>query len=243
MTSKPLLTRGARRNSRRPIAPATTSKVQTAPPVDQRRRVDRLLGMRNEQRLRHAKLEHQLQQLTEYLALAPSVTEGLKLLSEKLFLQELKLVQEKLTFALQDVLEQPVAFRATPEFKNGTAIVEFSVERNGHSEDVQRGQGGSVQNILSVGLRMFALATLGKADHRGFLVLDEQDCWLRPELVPRLVKMVRSAGRELGFQVLMISHHDLGHFERYAERIFRLEPAGSTVQVRQLNTAPYEPDH
>ena len=87
-----------------------------------------------------------------------------------------------------------------------------------------RGQGGSVANILSVGLRMFALTTLDPSQHRRFLVLDEQDCWLRPDLVPRLVKIVHDAGRALGFQVLMISHHDATNFSRYADRIYRLTP-------------------
>ena len=69
-----------------------------------------------------------------------------------------------------------------------------------------RGQGGSVANIVSVGLRMFAITTLDERRHRRFLVLDEQDCWLHPDLVSKLVRIVQEAGAALGFQVLMISH-------------------------------------
>jgi hypothetical protein len=69
---------------------------------------------------------------------------------------------------------------------------------NGRPEDIMKGQGGSVVNVLSVGLRMFALTTLDSASHRRFLVLDEQDCWLRPDLVPRLVRIVHEAGKALG---------------------------------------------
>jgi predicted ATPase len=84
---------------------------------------------------------------------------------------------------------------------------------------------------------MFALATLDPARHRGFLVLDEQDCWLRPELVPRLVKMVRDAGRGLGFQVLMISHHDVALFDQYADKIYEFEPqADGAVRVSERRT-------
>jgi predicted ATPase len=89
---------------------------------------------------------------------------------------------------------------------------------------------------MSVGLRMLALATLDEAEHRRFLVLDEQDCWLRPDLVPRLVKIVHEAGQALGFQVLMISHHDVSLFERYAERIYEFVPDGANgvrVNLRQ----------
>ena len=31
-------------------------------------------------------------------------------------------------------------------------------------------------------------------------------------------------GKLLGFQVLMVSHHDSGIFQRYADRIYRCEP-------------------
>jgi ABC-type glutathione transport system ATPase component len=86
--------------------------------------------------------------------------------------------------------------------------------------------------VLSVGLRLFALATLDPAKHCRFLVLDEQDCWLKPELVPKLVKIVHAAGRALGFQVLMISHHDPSLFSQYADRIYSFQPqADGTVKV------------
>jgi ABC-type glutathione transport system ATPase component len=153
--------------------------------------------------------------------------------------QLLGVVQEKLTIALQEILDQPISFRAEADFKRGSTTVEFWIERDGHREDVLRGQGGSVANILSVGLRMFALTTLDERQHQRFLVLDEQDCWLRPDLVPQLVKIIRDAGRALGFQVLMISHHDVAVFERFADRIyqFSLDAAGEVV-ARPLCTEP-----
>jgi hypothetical protein len=73
--------------------------------------------------------------------------------------------------------------------------------------------------------------------------LDEQDCWPRPDLVPNLVKMVRDAGRALGFQVLMISHHDVSIFERYADKIYQFSPAGDgSVNVREVGAAASEQD-
>ena len=98
-------------------------------------------------------------------------------------------------------------------------------------------------NILSVGLRMFALTTLPEERHRRFLVLDEQDCWLRPDLVPRLVKIIRDAGRALGFQVILISHHDLAAFDRYADRIYRFSPKeDGEVRVELWQAGPAERD-
>jgi hypothetical protein len=220
------------------IAEATTRQ-----PTEIRRRVDRLLDRRDVRQRRSIEMAARFAELNAYLELAPKVTTALEQLNEQLFEQLTRMVQEKLTVAVQEILEQLIVVRAKPDFKRGSATVEFSVERDGHEEDIMRGQGGSVANILSVGLRMFALATLDEAQHRRFLVLDEQDCWLRPDLVPRLVKIVHEAGRALGFQVLMISHHDVGLFERYADRIYQLVPDGENgVQVRLLVDQPVEAD-
>jgi predicted ATPase len=90
---------------------------------------------------------------------------------------------------------------------------------------------------------MFALTTQSERDHRRFLVLDEQDCWLRPDLVPLLVKIVHDAGTALDFQVIMISHHDTAFFERYAEKVYRFVPVGGgAVRVEEAGGEPPQSD-
>jgi hypothetical protein len=222
-------------------APLRSDGLRT--PDDALRRADRLLGKRDELVRKSRGLAIEFERLNAYLPIAEKVTGALEQLSEQLFKQLLGLVEEKLTIALQEILDQPIKLRADTEFKRGAATVEFWIERDGHKEDVLRGQGGSVTNILSVGLRMFALTTLDENQHRRFLVLDEQDCWLRPDLVPKLVKIVHDAGKALGFQILMISHHDVALFERFADRIFQLSPRGDgCVEVRQVFEASRDPD-
>jgi len=212
-------------------------------PTEARRRTDRLTDKREDRVRKSRHLASRFDQLNTYLATAEKVTVALEQLSEQLFQQLLGVVQDKLTVALQEILDQPIKFRALADFKRGAATVEFWIERDGNREDVLRGQGGSVANVLSVGLRMFALTTLDEHKHRRFLVLDEQDCWLRPDLVPRLVKIVHEAAKALGFQVLMISHHDVALFERYADRIYQLSMnADGSVDVHQIPTLPLEPD-
>ena len=126
--------------------------------------------------------------------------------------------------------------------KNNAASVSFEVERDGNPENIMRGQGGSVANILSVGLRIFALRNLGD-DHRRLLVLDEQDCWLRPDRVPELMSLVRQAAGKLGIQMIVISHHDEQLFEIHADRIFEFTPQrGGTVQVDQVEFAAADED-
>jgi DNA repair ATPase RecN len=171
------------------------------------------------------------------------LTSALEQLSEQLFQQLLGVVQEKLTVALQEILEQPIKFRADADFKRGSATVEFWIDRGGKREDVLYGQGGSVANILSVGLRIFALTAFSETKHRRFLVLDEQDCWLKPEIVPRLVKIVHEAGRALGLQVIMISHHDVALFDRFADKIYEFKPgADGAVIVVERQTSPNDAD-
>lgn len=187
-------------------------------------------------RARHSReiesAERKLRAVRGKLDLAPRVEAALEGLSRKLLERMVKLLEEKLSIALQEVLEQPLQLRAVQSFERGAASVRFHVERNGQEEDILRGQGGSVANVLSVGLRMFALTTLDPAVHRRFLLLDEQDCWLRPDLVPRLVKIIRDAGKALGFQVILVSHHDLRSFEEHADRIYRFTPqADGSVEV------------
>ncbi|RLT01236.1 MAG: hypothetical protein DWI20_00010 [Planctomycetota bacterium] len=146
------------------------------------------------------------------------------------------IVGEKTSIALQEVLEQPIKLFAEAEFKLDATTVSFEIAREGYREDPLLGQDGLVANLRSVGLRLLALATLPKEERRAFLVLDEQDCWLRAEFVPRLVKIVAATGRELGFQVIMISPHDVSTFERYADRIYRFTPMlGGVANVLQVS--------
>ncbi len=207
-----------------------------------RARLDQLAWKRDDNQKRLAACKRELAKVKQYLELAPQVSEALQTLGSELFEQDLRLLEEKMTIAIQEVLRQPVRFKATAGFKNNMASVDFHIERDGNEEDVRRGQGGSVHNILSVGLRMFALTMLDPNRHRRFLMLDEQDCWLQPELVPHLVKIVHDAGKELGYQVIMISHHDLRLFEQYADRIYRFQPLGNAVTAQLVASSACEED-
>lgn len=171
-----------------------------------------------------AKKEVRLTELQREIELEPKVEEAMNQLSQHLFNDVAQLLEDKLTTALEEVLDQPLKFRAETRLRAGSATVRFWIERDGNVEDIVKGQGGSVANVLSVGLRLFALQRCDEKHHRPFLVLDEPDAWLRPDVVPRLVKIIAEAGRELGIQTILISHHDLDLFVQYADKIYRFEP-------------------
>ncbi len=169
-----------------------------------------------------------------FLAKAPQIGERLDQLSRHLFGDILDEVERNLTFALREILAQDLTVTTTREVKKGKINITFGMERQGQREDILTGQGGSVCNIMSVGLRLIALSQLHEKEHRRFLILDEQDCWLRPDLVPELMRIIHTIARKLQFQTVVISHHDVSLFREYADRIYRLLPPareGEGVQV------------
>jgi hypothetical protein len=179
--------------------------------------------------------------ITARLLIADAVRTALEQLTDQLFADVTDVIEKQLTVALQEVLEQPLVLKVTRGIRDGRTTLSFHVERDGQPEDILRGQGGSVANVLSVGLRLLAITTLPASEHQRFLVLDEQDCWLRPDLVPKLVKIVHAAGKALGFQVLMISHHDVAAFEQFSDKIYRCYPTQGGVEVKNV-ARPTEDD-
>jgi DNA repair exonuclease SbcCD ATPase subunit len=187
-------------------------------------------------RRKYADLEEELQAINDFLKRQPQIVARLEELSRQVFIERLREIEENLTYALQDVLGQDLKVRSEVEVKRGKFWIQFYIERDGHREDIIRGQGGSVCNILSVGLRLIALSQLDEKSHRKFVVLDEQDCWLRPDLVPRFMRIIHRIAEKLSFQVLVISHHDIDLFRDYADRIYRLvvDGEGGVVKVQQI---------
>jgi hypothetical protein len=173
----------------------------------------------------------------DFLAKAPLIESRLDQLSQHLFGDILDEVERNLTFALREILDQGLTVTTTREVKKGKINITFGIERQGKREDILTGQGGSVCNIISVGLRLIALSQLHEKDHRRFLILDEQDCWLRPDLVPSLMRIIHTIAHKLQFQIMVISHHYVSLFREYSDRIYRILPPpkeGDGVQVESL---------
>jgi DNA repair exonuclease SbcCD ATPase subunit len=185
-----------------------------------------------------AECQKELSQVDDFLLLEERVLEALEKLDGELFKNITLLLEKKLSVALQEILEQDIYLKVETTFSGKSIGFKFKTERGGCEEDIMRGNGGSVVNILSVCLRLFALTQLPEETHRRFLVLDEQDCWLQPELVPRFAKIIQEAARALNFQVLVISHHNSNTFLDYADRIFQLHPTPNGVKIEVVNRNP-----
>jgi hypothetical protein len=135
-----------------------------------------------------------------------------------------------MSFALRAVMQQDIDLRASVDVRRREGMrVEFWIERDGQREDLLRGQGGSVVNVLSVGMRLFALSELDAQLHRPTLFLDEPDAWLSPDLVPRLMRVITLAASDLGFQVVVISHHDISLLREGVNKIIQFSPDAEGV--------------
>jgi DNA repair exonuclease SbcCD ATPase subunit len=217
-----------------PLELAATEPPDLVSPSAFRSRFEKLRWQETELRSRLDQYKEEMADVDAFLESQPKVADRLEYLCRELFGEILDEVERNLTYALKDVLGQDLVAISTREVQRGKVTISFGIERNGHPEDILIGQGGSVCNVISVGLRLIALSQLDEKQHRRFLVLDEQDCWLRPDLVPRLMSIIYSIAHRLGFQILVISHHDVGQFREYADRIYRILPemdAGEGARV------------
>ncbi len=166
----------------------------------------------------------EIQKADQFLQIAPDAEKKMEELTTALFGELLSELETNLTHAIREILGQDREVKAVASIRDKKLQVDFQILNQGGEEDIMVGQGGSVCNILSVGLRLIALSRLNPEAHRPFLVLDEQDCWLRPDLVPRFMELISTIAERLNFQVLVISHHPLDLFEGSAESILALEP-------------------
>jgi len=200
-------------------------------------RLERLAGLAGEKASQHRLARAELVRVREFLDLAPRAAETLEDLSAALFGEILAEVESNLTHAIREILGQDRVVKTEREVKGNRLQIRFLIHNQGREEEVEdiwSGQGGSVLNILSVGLRLIALSQLDPLRHRPFLVLDEQDCWLRPQLVPKLMKLIAEIAKRLSLQVLVISHHPLDHFALFADRVYALAPSrerGAVVEA------------
>src|SRR5687767_5800163 len=97
-------------------ANSATEAAELRSPGEVRRRCDRLLDKQTNRVGRSRRLAKRFDEHNQYLAVAEKVTAALEQLNQQLFQQLLGIVQEKLTIALQEILEQPIQFKATAEF-------------------------------------------------------------------------------------------------------------------------------
>lgn len=194
----------------------TALRAQT---LDRQRQA--LLARRDQILQTQQRLLAQASQAQGRLACQVPVRAVLERLQEKSHERAVGAYEKLLTALLQDVLPGYNAVEMDLYSHNGVPALDV-YRRKGPGEpreDALHGAGGSVANILSTGLRAIALIRSGK---RRFLVLDEADCWIEPQLAPRFASVIQQMAQQLQIQILMISHAEESHFTALPHRL-RLE--------------------
>ncbi|CAM2058146.1 conserved hypothetical protein [Desulfovibrionales bacterium] len=186
------------------------------------RHLDRFTGLAEERHAAYICCRTALAEAQAYLDLVPRAQTMLDDLTRTLFGTVLDEVEANLTHAVREILGQERTVYSERDVIDKKLAIDFQIRSPEGEEHILTGQGGSVCNILSIALRLIALSRLDPSRHRPFIVLDEQDCWLKPDLVPRLVRLIGHIARTLNLQVLIISHHQLDLFSNHTDRIYRL---------------------
>lgn len=174
--------------------------------TEARRSADRVQG-------RKETLERRLAHLTEEVGLAkgrmilkPEVDEFLERMQSELHRRAVGSYERMLTAIVQDVLKTNDRVGLDLTIERGLPALDIFLDANGNRESIINGAGGSVTNVVSLGLRMI---TTVRSGGRRFVALDEPDCWLAPSKVKAFYNVIDGVGGKLGMQSLIISHHDL----------------------------------
>jgi len=173
-------------------------------------RAAQLEGARKSDAARNAQLLKEVSLAKGRLALGEEISRIFDALQQKAHERSVGAFERLLSAILNDVLPDEGKVRLLPQFKSNTTWLDIALEKNGALEDVVDGNGGAVTNVVCAGLRF---AALSRTDNRRLMILDEPDCWLKPERVPAFVRVVAQVATQTQTQTFFITHHDPSFFE------------------------------
>jgi hypothetical protein len=110
------------------------------------------------------------------------------------------------TRCLAAVFEDPYEFKILFEQKRGRTEARLVFERDGVQVDPLTASGGGVVDVASFGLRLSCLM-LSRPPLRKLLVMDEPFRFVSKNFRPRVKAMMETLAKELGVQIIMITHH------------------------------------
>jgi hypothetical protein len=125
-----------------------------------------------------------------------------------------------LTALVQDVLpHNPVKIGMNIYTERGLPALDIFVDSSGKEISIMNGCGGSLNNVVSTGLRIIATA---KSKMRRFVFLDEPDCWIKPDRVTGYFKILKELCVRMNFQAIVISHNNINNFIGSVDNIINL---------------------
>ena len=170
----------------------------------------KLTGLRESCVSRDATLRARVADSKGRLELVEQVDAALESLQNRAHRRSVGAFERLLSAIVRDVLPEKGEVRLNLYQERGAPALDVQIDNAGSIEDAFDGSGGAVTNVLSAGLRFAALARTGA---RRLIVLDEPDCWIKPERVAGFVRVLADVARRAGTQTILISHHEPELFE------------------------------
>lgn len=171
-----------------------------------------------------------------FIAAKQDILNFLQKLQSALHKKNIDVFSQLLTYFVQDVLKTNKEVRLDLFTSRGMPALNIEALNNGNPENIYVGNGGSMSNIVSTGLRLIALSRLS---HRKFIVLDEPDCWLEVDNIPLFAKTIGEIAHKLKIQTLMISHHHWSYFKQYA-RVIELKEEGTFLTTEIIHDLTWD---
>jgi DNA repair ATPase RecN len=149
-------------------------------------------------------------------------------IKERLQSKDISFIEDLLTSLVNDVIpHNRDEVKIISKAENNRLSLDIFVKDGDKYRNVFVDKGGSIQNIISIGLR---LITLSRSRNRRFVVFDEADQGIKVDYIPRLAEILFDLSKSLGIQILYISHHDTVCFEGKSKIIkLRLDKEGCVI--------------
>lgn len=179
------------------------------------------------------KTYQEVQKATQWLAKKPEYLKFLNHLQEILHQNNVGTFSELLTYFVKDILKKDKSIILDLYTYHNLPALRIEASNQGQKESIYDGSGGSIANIVSTGLRLIALSRM---NNRQFIILDEPDCWLKPEHVPFFAKIIGEISEKLKIQTIIISHHNWQYFKDYG-RVIHLFHDGKNLNTEIIHDA------
>lgn len=207
------------------------------------RKIDRFRGVADTLIQQKARIIMEIDSAQHYLDRKDEVLNALEALQERTQAKTKEIYEVLLTQLIHEVKgydEENHRLVLKTRMKKNRPWLDIEMESaSGHPRDVYLDKGGSILNIVAMGLRFI---TLSRTSNRRFLVFDESDKDLNPKYIPGIAKMLIQLAQQVGMQVLYISHHDPANFEGYAKivNVSRVKGAISTEVISDIEDGKIE---
>ena len=182
------------------------------------------------------KIYQEVEKAKKWLVKKPDYLKFLQHLQHVLHQKNIGIFSELLTYFVKDVLNKDKEIALDLYTYHNLPALRIEAVNNGHRESIYEGNGGSIANIVSTGLRLISLSRM---NHRKFIILDEPDCWLAPHHIPLFAKIIGEISQKLKIQTVLISHHNWEYFKNYG-RVIELKKDGAHLSTEILHDTPVD---